>query len=1223
MNPDPPAPLIALPEAVTTAKRVTREQYPDADIVLIRNVQKVKYQADGTADELDEFYYKILTEKGKRQVEVFREFFMKAYTRVHIWAIEIIKPDGKTVKIDIARNAKETIYSGQMGANIYDPNLKLLNVTIPGLEIGDIIRYFVQRTTFMPRMKGIWTNLFVIQSTTPAIYYEVEIDGPAAKPLKKILIKNDIKDSSCFSRKQLGDRIIYTWTFSNVPQLFPEPQMPPLYLYAQRLLVSTAASWEEISKWYDQLCAAHLEKTSPEMKAEVAKLLKGLKTEGEKIEAIFRFVSTQVRYLGLTLETTAPGYEPHDIDITFKNRYGVCRDKAALLAGMLRLAGIKSYPVLIASDKKDQEVPNNFFGHAITSAITSEGKTILMDSTNESTREIFPAYLSNKSYLPAMPEGSDLLTSPVIPVENNLVQVETAGSFSEGGCLHAHTVLKFDGINDTIYRGAFSRWKTEEIKQFFARRLKAMLPGLELENFKITPENLRDFQTPLQVEFTFSTGSLLTGNPNAMLLQIPQPGTAFGVVNSLLRSGLGLKKREYPLKLFSTCGSVENFQYKIPPELKIIKVPEFPQIDWDKMLWKRSLKFADGQLSGSTEYLLKAVEFLPPEYLRLKDDVKNIQFQDRKMLILEKDCAQGKDLAKLFPTATAVMLSRKSLIDINDQESFTVTSAYKKRIMNYAGVKSNSEIKIHYNPVWQEVRVNSVKITAPDGKVFQLDKSESNIMDQGWNGSAPRYPGGKILVVSLPGIQAGSLVEYELVSKNRKQPFVSTTALFREDCPLLEEEVSLRYPEKLAVKLAAAAVSGEPDTAKNGKIIKTWKCSNIDAIPPEINTPPSWLFVPRLEISTGNWKDYSAALKKQLETAAANQPESEKLALELSKDKKPEAAMRTIRNYVARKIRVAGPALNALPFSCISSADKTLTDAYGNSGDRAVLLYAMLKKAGFKPEFIAVANVPAVSEALAELKNCPANKFAGILVKLEHGGKAYYFNDTSQYAQPGSCRSEGKVILKLNTAELEFLEISGDLGDLVRQEYSLKLLDDGSVLVSSTGFYYGSRFEDENRFFAEITPEKRKRHFQRVVSDIAQSAEPITKFTSDFSTYPGKVHFAVKIPDYVVRDGKYQYFKLPGNELRNLISTGTGKRENPYFQNRDFNKQIKYSVSLPENIGKIALKPENLSLNYPGNGGKITVAGAVSPEILEINYGIRLRPCIVPADEYPLVVNIQ
>ncbi len=70
-------------------------------------------------------------------------------------------------------------------------------------------------------------------------------------------------------------------------------------------------------------------------------------TDLDKVKALFYYVSKNIRYMGLTPEKDRPGFEPHDVSLTFEKKYGVCRDKAGLLVEMLRLAGFKAYPVLI------------------------------------------------------------------------------------------------------------------------------------------------------------------------------------------------------------------------------------------------------------------------------------------------------------------------------------------------------------------------------------------------------------------------------------------------------------------------------------------------------------------------------------------------------------------------------------------------------------------------------------------------------------------------------------------------------------------------------------------------------------------------------------------------------------------------------------------------------------------------------------------------------------
>ena len=96
--------------------------------------------------------------------------------------------------------------------------------------------------------------------------------------------------------------------------------------------------------------------------ADGADLTAGAATDMDKIKALFYFVSNKIRYMGITPEKDRPGFEPHDVCITFDKKYGVCRDKAALLVSMLRLAGLNAYPVLVSvGTHKDAEVPDPVF----------------------------------------------------------------------------------------------------------------------------------------------------------------------------------------------------------------------------------------------------------------------------------------------------------------------------------------------------------------------------------------------------------------------------------------------------------------------------------------------------------------------------------------------------------------------------------------------------------------------------------------------------------------------------------------------------------------------------------------------------------------------------------------------------------------------------------------------------------------------------------------------
>jgi len=93
--------------------------------------------------------------------------------------------------------------------------------------------------------------------------------------------------------------------------------MPSAYEVLQRVLVSTTPDWQAVSKWYWDLSKRHLEATTPEMQKAVEELTAGAKTDVEKAKAVFYSVSKNIRYMGLTPEKDRPGFEPHDVSITF------------------------------------------------------------------------------------------------------------------------------------------------------------------------------------------------------------------------------------------------------------------------------------------------------------------------------------------------------------------------------------------------------------------------------------------------------------------------------------------------------------------------------------------------------------------------------------------------------------------------------------------------------------------------------------------------------------------------------------------------------------------------------------------------------------------------------------------------------------------------------------------------------------------------------------------
>jgi transglutaminase-like putative cysteine protease len=1229
-------------EVLEAAAEVTRRAYPNADVVQVDEATLCEYEPEGTGVTWMDSYTKVLTEKGRRQQQSVSFHFMLPYSQVAVETLELIRPDGTVVPVDLQKQSRVMIDRSQMGANIYNPNSKILRVGVPDVQIDDVVHVVTHRQIMKRYMPETWDDFQVFESTAPIKHGLYEVYAPQDRPLQKIALKDPIAGTVTYEEQRREDGTVHRWEVVDVPRIYPEPDMPAYYTVVQRLLVSTLPDWESISRWYWQLCQPHLEATTPEMQEMVDKLTEGLTDRRQKIEAIFYWVSQQVRYMGITIEQESPGWEPHDVKLTFENRHGVCRDKAALLVAMLRLAGFEAYPILIdVGPKKDEEVPVVGFNHAITAVREDDGSYLLMDCTDESTKELLPGYLCDRSYLVAHPQGESLQTSPIVPAAENMVLVETTGTIDARGNLAAETSLKLDGINDNAYRGYFARIKPEERRRYFEGVLKASISAATLTEFELRPADMQDTSENLSVRMKFTAEDILVGDGDTVMMPVPHVGAKVGIVNFIIGK-TGLKERRFPLQTQVACGVRESLNLQIDPAVgAFVSLPDFAPIEDETISWKRDLQHQEDSVQGQSEFLIKVVEFDPQQYLQLKESLKQIEYNDRKMPILARQTGAGA----AGPEADIVILDYHSEYDLEDAHRWTERHRVKKKILTYKGKKDSAELKLDYNPVWEEVNLVEATVSN-DGQVKKVSDDEINLMDAAWVASAPRYPAAKTLVVSLPAVEVGSVIEYEYERVKKDRPFFETTHVFRSFDPIQNKTVRLSAPASVLLRVLeddnGIAIEDEPlrpgatdvivgTTQPQGrKVAWEWTAQNQAGIKREDFLPPLHSYSPVLRVTTGDWQAYAEEVLEVLRDAARGQNDARRRAREVTEGAKTAAEkVVEIRDFVARNIRPAGPGVDGLPLSAVTEADRTLADGYGNTADRAVLLYAMLETVGVDPEFVLI-DYGSQAESLQrfETRYPATDTFGYVLVRVRSGWAEMYLNDTDQYAALGSTPADGHLALPLVRGRTETVSIAQNKQDLRQYEYRVTLSAEGDARIAAARKNYGESFAARHKMFAEMPPEERNRYYQEMVAEISQAAVATSDLVTDFNSYPGVETFAVEVEQYAVRDNDFLYFELP-QALEHLFNLRSDTHENPFYQREAYRRRIATVVELPAGFSRVVLAPEQRQWHVPAAGGTVSVTvatqshGSDGANSLVFTHEVELNPSILESQDYPDLLEIE
>ena len=398
---------------------------------------------------------------------------------------------------------------------------------------------------FIPPMRGHFYDIVPFWVSTPTILKNYTVSVPQGKH-----VQYEFYQGTCSPSVRYADgRQILSFTVSNIWPFHSEANMVDLYDVAPKLMLSSTDSWRDKSLWFHGVNEDYGSfDPTPEAQAKVDELLRGIDDPMRKIAVLTHWVADNMRYSGISMGK-GEGYTLHNTRTNFTDRCGVCKDKAALLISMLRMAGIEAYPAMTMAGSRIEAIPADHFNHCVAVVKLDDGTYMPLDPTwVPFSRELWSSAEQQQNYLPGIPEGSDLCLTPLSAPENHYFRIKATSRLDARGKLTGSFVVEAEGLSDASVRRPFTTGMRARVRAAIERELLNISPQARLLSYD-AGKNPADYQQgPFSMTVRFEIPDYAAVGDGVMICRPIVKTGLYNSIYSFLRVNVTSDMRLYAFK---------------------------------------------------------------------------------------------------------------------------------------------------------------------------------------------------------------------------------------------------------------------------------------------------------------------------------------------------------------------------------------------------------------------------------------------------------------------------------------------------------------------------------------------------------------------------------------------------------------------------------------------------------------------------------------------------
>jgi tetratricopeptide (TPR) repeat protein/transglutaminase-like putative cysteine protease len=519
-------------------------------------------EADGTLETIS---HEITRLNGRKGIEALGEYRSISYDPTHqtltLNEARILKADGTVVPIEPAHVQLRDVSTDYQ---TYDRDKQLV-ISFPNLEVGDC--YEVKWTTRgkNPEFGGrFFSRVTFGDDQYPVVRDELRVRLPNDMPLHYATINGKVEHVV-----QEGPRRTHHWWTVNRKPPPQDGERPSKETQRLQLLLSTFASWDEVGQWKEKL-RTECWKCTPEVRDQVAKLTRDLKTPLEKAQALTYWVRRSIRYVSIS--SAGKGYTPRLPGQVVASRYGDCKDQAQLLAVMMKEAGLDVSLVTLGILDDGQvvpEVPCPWGTHGIV-LVKIDGKEHWIDTTAALAGwDMLPRSDRDRVVYVTQDGKIRLSKTPGLTYADNTMVQLTQMDVRADGTSVCRRAMTYSGLAALSRRDAWMEVPPGERRRLVTAELQDAHSRSRLVRFDIDDKALAKLDTPVTAGMEYQISGHFTGDLASREASI----TDSNVWNRLLAYNLD-PERTTPLHLVTPFESVHRYVIQIPPAYRFDGLPK-------------------------------------------------------------------------------------------------------------------------------------------------------------------------------------------------------------------------------------------------------------------------------------------------------------------------------------------------------------------------------------------------------------------------------------------------------------------------------------------------------------------------------------------------------------------------------------------------------------------------------------------------------------------------